>query len=86
MVIDFSNADDTIQLENAIFTGMGSGTLQSHLFFVGNAAHDRDDRIIYHRATGALYYDSDGNGSNEQVQFATIANRSELASNDFVLI
>ena len=86
MIIDFSNADDTIQLENSIFKGMGLGNLQSHLFFVGNVAHDRDDRIIYHKATGALYYDSDGNGSNEQVQFATIGNHSELAYNDFVLI
>jgi Ca2+-binding RTX toxin-like protein len=40
------------------------------------------------KATGALYYDSDGTGAHAQVQFATISNHSTagLAYNDFLLI
>jgi Ca2+-binding RTX toxin-like protein len=31
-------------------------------FFVGSAAHDADDRVIYDTVNGALLYDPDGNG------------------------
>jgi Ca2+-binding RTX toxin-like protein len=88
IVTEFSHVDDTIQLENAIFKGMGSGALLSKYFYAGTKAHDADDHIIYNKATGALYYDSDGTGAHAQVQFATISNHATagLAYNDFVLI
>jgi VCBS repeat-containing protein len=87
-ITDFSHVYDTIQLENAIFKGMGSGHLNSAYFFAGTKAHDPNDHIIYNNATGALYYDSDGTGPHAQVPFATITNHSHagLAYNDFVLI
>jgi Ca2+-binding RTX toxin-like protein len=56
---------------------------------VGTKAHDADDRIIYNKATGALYYDDDGTGAHVQVQFATLGatiHPTNLAYNDFVLI
>jgi hypothetical protein len=37
------------------------GAVKPQAFFAGVAAHDADDRIVYNRATGALYYDSNGN-------------------------
>jgi beta-glucanase (GH16 family) len=85
---DFSHKDDTIQIENAIFKGMGSGLLKSKYFHAGTAAHDADDHIVYDKATGALYYDRDGTGPHAQVLFATITNHAHagLAYNDFVLI
>jgi Ca2+-binding RTX toxin-like protein len=66
---------------------MGTGPLKATFFSAGTAAHDADDRIIYNKATGALYYDSDGTGAHAQVLFAVIANHAHagLASNDFVL-
>jgi RTX calcium-binding nonapeptide repeat (4 copies) len=87
-ITDFSHVDDTIQLSKAIFKGMGSGALLSKYFYAGTKAHDADDHIIYNKATGALYYDSDGTGAHAQVQFATISNHATagLAYNDFVLI
>lgn len=86
-ISDFSHRDDTIRLENAIFQGMGSGPLKSKHFFAGAHAHDADDHIIYLKATGALYYDSDGTGVHAQVQFATLANHpADLSFNDFVLV
>jgi Ca2+-binding RTX toxin-like protein len=87
-ITDFSHRDDTIWLAHGIFKGMGTGHLQSNFFFAGTAAHDADDHIIYDKATGALYYDSDGSGAHAQVLFAVVTNHAHagLAYNDFVLI
>jgi Ca2+-binding RTX toxin-like protein len=89
LITDFIHVDDTIRLSQAIFKAAGApGTLKSAAFFAGTKAHDADDRIIYNKATGALYYDDDGTGAHAQVQFATISNHATagLAYNDFVLI
>jgi Ca2+-binding RTX toxin-like protein len=86
-ISDFSHRDDTVVLENAIFKGMGSGTLSPIYFHVGGQAHDPDDHIIYNKATGALFYDSDGTGSHAQILFATLTNHpADLSFNDFVLV
>jgi autotransporter-associated beta strand protein len=85
-ITDFNHASDTIRLENSIFEEMGRGTLKSGYFYSGAKAHDANDHIIYNKATGALYHDSDGTGHRAQVQFATIENHVSLASNDFVLM
>lgn len=78
LVIDFNIADDVIQLENSIMTSIGltAGALAATEFFVGAAAHDADDSIIYNRSTGALFYDKDGTGAISAVQIATIGTSS----------
>jgi Ca2+-binding RTX toxin-like protein len=88
LITDFSHQDDTIKLSHAFFKGIGTGPLKSQFFFTGTHAHDADDHIIYNKANGALYYDSDGTGAHAQVLFAVIANHASagLAFNDFVLI
>jgi serralysin len=49
----FSIKNDTIRLDDAIFTAAGSaGVLKAAAFYRGAAAHDANDRIIYDRATG----------------------------------
>jgi Ca2+-binding RTX toxin-like protein len=88
VITDFSHHDDTIKLSHSFFKGMGTGPLKSQYFFAGTHAHDGDDHIIYNKANGALYYDSDGTGAHAQVQFATILDHAiaGLAASDFVLI
>lgn len=76
-ITDFSVVDDTIRLQNLIFTklvGADNTTLSVVQFFAGTAAHDLDDRIIYNKTTGALFYDADGNkhGGVAAIQFATL--------------
>jgi len=73
-------------LDRAVFTTLSFGTLAPGGFFVGSAAHDADDRIIYNSATGALYYDSDGNGAGAAVQFATLLGTPAISSIDFFAI
>ncbi len=85
----FNTADDTIQLENnGIFSALKStGKLAAAAFFVGTAAADSSDRIIYNPQTGALYYDPDGTGAAAMVQFATLTNvTGTVTAADFVII
>ncbi|EIM25979.1 hypothetical protein [Microvirga lotononidis] len=52
----------------------------------GSSAHDRDDRIIYNKKTGAVYYDADGIGGSKQIQIATLSNKVTLTHKDFFVI
>ncbi|MGF9758035.1 hypothetical protein AAII07_22820 [Microvirga sp. 0TCS3.31] len=81
----FSIKNDTIRLDDAIFTGLAAGTLAASAFYRGAAAHDANDRIIHNRATGAVYYDPDGTGAEAQVQFAQVDPRLNLKNLDFVV-
>ena len=55
-ITGFLAAEDTIKLENAIFTGLGLavGALSAGLFNTGAAATQADDRIIYNAPFAAL--------------------------------
>lgn len=86
-VTDFSVADDTIRLDNAVFTAVGSnGSMSSSAFYAGPAAHDSTDRIIYDSTTGALSYDRDGTGSAVAVQVAELAPGLALTYQDFQIV
>jgi len=86
VITDFSAPDDTIALENAVFTGLAAGPLNANAFVVGSAALDADDRIIYNQATGALLFDADGNGAGAAVQFAVLLGAPALTASDFTVI
>ena len=86
-ISDFDHVADTFRLENAVMTTIGGvGALKANFFFAGASAHDRDDRIIYNRASGGLFYDDDGIGSHAAVQLAYLPNKPVLAANDFAVI
>jgi Ca2+-binding RTX toxin-like protein len=84
-VADFLAGTDKIGLDDAIFTAIG-GALGAGAFVTGTAAADADDRIIYNSATGALFYDADGNGAGAAVQFATLSGLPVLTAGDFMVI
>ncbi|WP_198411763.1 FG-GAP-like repeat-containing protein [Microvirga flavescens] len=86
-ITDFSVKYDTIYLENAIFTKLGkNGTLRSGYFWIGTKAHDGDDRIIYNKGTGALYYDPDGTGRAAMVKIASLSKGLKMTYADFYVI
>jgi Ca2+-binding RTX toxin-like protein len=89
-IIDFSNVaqnDDTVALEDVIFSGTGApGAFNAACFVAGTAALDADDRIIYDQATGNLYFDIDGSGAGAQVLFAVLDNKAPLTASDFTVI
>ena len=77
---------DRLYLDHTIFGALSSGALAAGAFKVGAVATDADDRIIYDSATGALYYDADGNGSGAAVQFAVVHEGINITASDFYVI
>jgi serralysin len=86
-ITDFSVADDTIQLDNDVFTAAGAvGTLAAGAFRTGTSAADASDRIIYDPVTGRVWYDADGNGAGAAVLFAELDPGLALTNADFQII
>jgi Ca2+-binding RTX toxin-like protein len=85
VISDFNVADDTIVLENAVFTALPAGPLAADRFRVGTAL-DANDNVIYNAQNGALFYDADGNGAGAAVQFAQLTAGLALTANDFLVV
>jgi serralysin len=88
-ITDFSVADDTLWLDNAVFTKLfnaKTGTLHGALFKVSAKALDANDYVLYDKATGYLRYDADGSGAGAAITFAKLAAGLTLTSADFVVI
>ncbi len=87
VIADYNVANDTIQLENSVFTALTTpGTLAAGQFRVGTRAVDANDHIIYNSTTGALIYDANGNGAGGAVQIAIIGTGLALTNADIVVI
>ncbi|QRM33119.1 putative Ig domain-containing protein [Microvirga sp. VF16] len=92
-IVDFNVSDDSVWLDNVVFKALGSkGTLtkpaqlSAKMFWSGTKAHDKDDRVIYDKKSGALYYDVDGTGSAAQVKIATLSKNLKMTYKDFFVI
>jgi serralysin len=85
-VLDFSVADDTIALNDFIFSVLAPGTLKSAEFVSGSRAVTADQHIIYNSGTGALLYDADGSGQGGAIQFATLGRGLALTAADFLVV
>jgi Ca2+-binding RTX toxin-like protein len=86
-IVDFSVPDDTIQIQNAIFTTVGAeGGLAAAAFHAGTKAGDTSDRVIYNASTGQIFYDADGSGAAAQTLIATITAGTALTAADFAVI
>jgi Ca2+-binding RTX toxin-like protein len=85
---DFVAADDTILLDRAIFDAIASdGRLAPSAFRAGTEAADATDRILYHEASGRIFYDADGSGASAvAVLFATVDAGTILTAADFVAV
>jgi Ca2+-binding RTX toxin-like protein len=86
-ITDFKPVDDTIKLDNQIFTQLNTlGVLDATQFYVGSAAHDPNDYVIYNPSTGTVTYDSDGSGAGQGVQVAQLGVNLSVTNADFVVI
>jgi Ca2+-binding RTX toxin-like protein len=86
-ITDFSVAD-RIELDHNVFAGIGApgSVLSGAAFHQGHHAHDASDHIIYNKATGALYYDANGNAPGGEVKFAVVADHATLTHADFLIV
>ena len=88
-ITDFNVTQDSILLDNLIFTALGAdGALGLGAFFKSAAgvAQDADDRIIYDTDSGSLLYDADGTGQTAAIQFAQLSTNLALSASDFIVI
>ncbi len=86
-ITDFSVIDDTIQLENSVFTKLtATGVLNADNFKIGAAATDVNDYVIYNNDTGALFYDANGSGAGGATQIAVLGINLALTYADFFVI
>lgn len=86
-ISDFKVSDDTIWLDKDIFSKAGKvGDLAASAFYIGTKAHDGNDRIIYDKTSGKLFYDADGDDGGAAVQIALLGKGLKLTATDFDII
>jgi serralysin len=88
-ISDYVVADDRIQIDNAVFTTLTTGTLAASAYRANTAgqATDSSDRIIYDTDDGILYFDRDGSGATYgRVRFAFLDDGLSLSASEFLVI
>ena len=86
-ITDFKPADDRIDLDDAVFPGIGpTGALAASAFRLGSAALDADDRILYNASTGQILFDRDGTGGVSATVLATVTAGTALTVADFWIV
>lgn len=91
-VSDFSHRRDIFELDAGVFKGLEDGRLDKAAFkLIAGAASskgvDKDDRILFDKAHGDLYYDRDGSDATyERVKFAEVADKSPVDHTDFLIV
>jgi uncharacterized protein len=86
LIGDFVVGEDKIAFSKEYFPALTLGALDPSVFVSGSAAGDANDRIIYNAATGHLYYDRDGTGSEAQVLVAVFDNHAAISASDISVI
>lgn len=82
-ITDFTSGVDQISLSPCTF--YSEHGIRPTDFVIGPAAQDPFDRLVYDKATGAIYYDADGSGILAPQLFARLAPGTELTGADFIL-
>jgi len=81
-LMDFSVAEDLIQLDRSVFSKLGSSVSLA----LGAGASAWAAQIVYNKGTGELFYDADGLGGAGQVKFATVTAGLALSAGHFMLV
>ena len=85
-IIDFSAADDLIQLSQAVFSSLSLGSLSDNAFGLSTATITADSRIIYNSTSGMISYDADGSGSAASIAFAQVSPGLGIDSSNFLVV
>ncbi|WP_428664107.1 beta strand repeat-containing protein [Reyranella sp.] len=84
-IAGFNAQEDSMRLSSAVFHAFSPGTsVGNGAFELGSAATSALTRLLYNSASGALLYDSDGQGGAAAIQFASVTGLSgELSATNF---
>jgi serralysin len=83
-VRDFASGTDEFILSfGSAFPGLPEGQLDASAFRNGSEARDANDRIIYERSSGRVFFDVDGEGGADKVIFAQVSAGLRLSAADF---
>ena len=86
-ILDFSAADDIIQLSRQVFRDLVPGQLNPNAFSSSGAATSATQRVIYDQTTGGLSYDADGSGQGGSTLFATLMTKpANVSAGDFFIV
>jgi len=86
IVTDFRAIDDALHFDNDAFTAFSyTGQLRAAHFVAGTAAGDSNDRFIYQKSTGNLWYDADGSGAGAKTLVAELADGTALTAADIFI-
>lgn len=86
-ITDFNPFADTISVSAAGFGGgLRAGTLLASQFVLGASALDTNDRFIYQKTTGALFFDIDGTGAAAKIQIATLNAGLAMTNADILVV
>ncbi|EIM27825.1 cadherin domain-containing protein [Microvirga lotononidis] len=91
-VKDYNVKQDSIYLDNAVFTKLGPGTaalpkmLKAKHFKLSTQQQDKDDYIIYDKGKGVLYYDANGSAAGGRMEIAKFSNKPVLKASEFFVI
>ena len=84
-ILDFTPGKDTIVLSPAVFTALGKGPLDGDVFVLGKRARDDDDHVLYHRKSGLLRYDANGDEAGGVTTIARLPKKLDLDADDFLV-
>ena len=88
-ISDFTDGQDKIRLDDAIFVGLTVAGVLDPNAFVANAsgqAENASQHIIYETDTGRLFYDIDGLDGVGRVQFAVMGIGLAIDNTDFQVV
>nr|MCU0534561.1 calcium-binding protein [Hydrococcus sp. Prado102] len=86
-ITDFVPVADTIVISARGFGGgLRRGVLSASQFRVGAVARDANDRFIYNRATGVLWFDADGIGAGARIPLAALDTGLAMTNADIFVI
>lgn len=86
-IADFDPALDVIHLARKAFAGLGgTGVLKAGKFHVGEAAAEKNDRIVYDETAGLLIHDKNGSAPGKAKVFAEVGSGLDLDHAAFIVI
>lgn len=91
-ITDFARGTDKLVLDDAIFTKLAAGELNTNNFASTSETAGALDYLVAKSVqvdsvgSTALYYDADGSGKGAAIQFATLVGVTDLSASDFWIV